>query len=156
MAVNDSIAIAYTWASSRSAATYHGECGGSNLAAERALRALARKLGAEFKELNLCYEAGPSGFVLARRLRHLEVNCVVMSPSKTERKPNERVKTDERDAKNIAKLLRNGDIVEVLGAPCPAARAACNPLLRVLPSGGEKEPPAHCLSHRAPAARRTR
>jgi transposase len=85
----DSIAIAYTWAGSRNAATYHGECGGSNLAAERALRLLAKKLGVGFKELNICYEAGPSGFVLARRLCHLGPTCVVMSPSKTERKPGE-------------------------------------------------------------------
>jgi hypothetical protein len=30
----ESIAIAYTWAGSRKEATYHGECGGSNLSAE--------------------------------------------------------------------------------------------------------------------------
>ena len=40
-----------------------------------------------------------------------------MSPSKTERKPNERVKTDKRDARKIAKLFRNGDIVEVRVPP---------------------------------------
>lgn len=37
-------------------------------------------------------QPGPSGFVLARRLRQLGVECTVMSPSKTERKPNEKVK----------------------------------------------------------------
>ncbi len=123
----DSIAIAYTWEGSRSAATYHGECGGSNLALERALRALARKLGVAFKDLNVCYEAGPSGFVLARRLCHLGLHCVVMSPSKTERKANERIKTDKRDAKNIAKLFRNGDIVEVRVPPAldEAVRDLC-------------------------------
>ena len=41
----ESIAIAYTWASSRKQPTYHGECGGSNLSAERALRALAKNEG---------------------------------------------------------------------------------------------------------------
>ena len=113
----DSIAVAYTWEGSRNAAAYHGECGGSNLAAERALRALAKKLGVAFKALNVCYEAGPAGFVLARRLCHLGLNCVVLSPSKTERKPGERIKTDKRDAKNIAKLFRNGDITEVRVPP---------------------------------------
>ena len=123
----ESIAIAYTWAGSRCTPTYHGECGGSNLAAERALRALAKKLDVPFKELNVCYEAGPTGFVLARRLRHLGVNCVVMSPSKTQRKPNERIKTDKRDARNIAKLFRNGDIVEVRVPPAldEAVRDVC-------------------------------
>jgi transposase len=123
----DSIAIAYTWEGSRSAATYHGQCGGSNLAAERALRALAKKLGVGFKDLKVCYEAGPTGFVLARRLRQLGLECVLMSPSKTERKPNEKVKTDKRDAKNIAKLYRNGDITEVRVPPAlnEAVRDVC-------------------------------
>lgn len=123
----ESIAIAYTWEGSRTAPTFHGTCGGSNLSAERALRALAKKLGVLFKALNVCYEAGPSGFVLARRLRQLGVNCVVMSPSKTERKPGERIKTDKRDAKNIAKLFRNGDIVEVRVPPAldEAVRDLC-------------------------------
>jgi len=123
----DSIAVAYTWEGSRSAATYHGDCGGSNLAAERALRALARKLGVAFKSLNVCYEAGPTGFVLARRLCHLGLNCVVLSPSKTGRKPGGRIKTDKRDAKNIARLFRNGDITEVRVPPAldEAVRDVC-------------------------------
>ena len=90
----DSIAIAHTHEGSRQDATFHGTCGGTNLAAERALRGLAEKLGVKLKDLKVCYEAGPSGFVLARRLRQLKVDCVVMSPSKTERKPNEKIETD--------------------------------------------------------------
>ena len=109
----DSIAIAYALEGSRADATYHGSCGGTNLAAERALRKLAEKLGVTLQDLKVCYEAGPTGFVLARRLLQLKVECVVMSPSKTERKPNERIKTDKRDAKKIARMFRNGDIVEV-------------------------------------------
>lgn len=109
----DSIAIAYTSSASRQDPIFHGSCGGSNAAAERALRSLAKKLKREFRDLKVCYEAGPTGFVLARRLRQLKVDCVVMAPSKTERKPNEKIKTDKRDAKNIAKLFRNGDITEV-------------------------------------------
>ena len=97
----ESIAIAHALGGSRKEALYHASCGGSNLAAERALRALAKKLEVRFKDLKVCYEAGPTGFVLARRLRQLGLECVLMSPSKTERKPNEKVKTDKRDAKNI-------------------------------------------------------
>lgn len=109
----ETIAIAYTCEGSRQEATYYGTCGGSNLAVERALRALAKKLGVKLQELKVCYEAGPTGFVLARRLNQLGVHCTVMSPSKTERKPNEKIKTDKRDAIKIAKLLRNNDITEV-------------------------------------------
>jgi transposase len=109
----ESVAIAYTWAGSRQAAVYHGSCGGSNLAVERALRTLAKKLDVPLKELRVCYEAGPTGFVLARRLIQLGLECVVMSPSKTERKPSEKVKTDKRDAKKIAAAFRNGDVTEV-------------------------------------------
>ncbi len=50
-----------------------------------------------------------------------------MSPSKTERKPNEKVKTDKKDAQNIAKLFRNGDITEVRVPPAldEAVRDVC-------------------------------
>ena len=123
----DSIAIAYTQEGSRQEATFHGSCGGTNLAAERALRALAKKLKVKLQDLKVCYEAGPTGFVLARRLNQLKVQCVVMSPSRTERKPNERIKTDKRDAKKIAKLFRNGDITEVRIPPAldEAVRDLC-------------------------------
>lgn len=123
----DSIAIAYTHEGSRQEAAFHGTCGGSNLAIERALRTLAKKLGVKLEDLNVCYEAGPTGFVLARRLRQLKVNCIVMSPSKTERKPNEKIKTDKRDAKKIAKLFRNGDLTEVRIPPAldEAVRDLC-------------------------------
>ena len=123
----ETIAIAYTRAGSRQAPIYAGECGGSNLAAERALRKLGKKLGVALRDLKVCYEAGPSGFVLARRLRQLRVECVVMSPSKTERKPNEKIKTDKRDAIHIAKLFRNGDITEVRVPPAldEAVRDLC-------------------------------
>jgi transposase len=64
----ETIAIAYALGGTRKDAVYHGECGGSVLSAERALRKLAEKLGVEFTSLKVCYEAGPTGFVLARRL----------------------------------------------------------------------------------------
>ena len=123
----ESIAIAWTVGGTRNAPTYWGECGGSNLAAERTLRKVAKKLEVKLQDLKVCYEAGPTGFVLARRLLQLGVDCVVMSPSKTERKPNEKIKTDKRDAVNIAKLFRNGDITEVRVPPAldEAVRDVC-------------------------------
>lgn len=123
----ESIAIAYTAEGSRKQATFHGACGGTNLACERALRALAKKLGVKLQDLKVCYEAGPTGFVLARRLLQLKVETTVMSPSKTERKPNEKIKTDKRDAKKIARLFRNGDITPVRIPPAldEAVRDLC-------------------------------
>lgn len=109
----ESIAIAYALGGSRSKAVHHGGCGGSLPATEAALRKLAKKLKVGFKELKVCYEAGPTGFVLARRLIQLGLECVVMAPTKSTRKPGEKVKTDKKDAMKIAKEYRNGDIVEV-------------------------------------------
>lgn len=59
------------------------------------------------------YEAGPTGFTLARALRAAGVRCEVLAPSKLQRPVGERVKTDARDALHIAKLLRLGEIVTV-------------------------------------------
>lgn len=59
------------------------------------------------------YEAGPTGFTLARVLRAAGVSCEVLAPSKLQRPVGDRVKTDERDALHIAKLLRLGEIVSV-------------------------------------------
>ena len=56
----DSIAISYAEEGDRKDAIYHGSCGDSNPAAEGALRKLAKKLGVGFKDLKVCYEAGPT------------------------------------------------------------------------------------------------
>jgi transposase len=109
----NSIAIAYALGGSRAKSTFHGSCGGSLPATEKALRKIATKLEVKFKDLKVCYEAGPTGFVLARRLIKLGLDCVVMAPTKTTRKPNEKIKTDKRDAMKIAREFRNGDITEV-------------------------------------------
>jgi len=91
----DTIAIAYTPANSRAEPTYYGECAGSITAAERTLRKVAKLLGQKLQDLKVCYEAGPTGFVLARRLITLGVDCCLMAPSKTQRKVTEPIKTDK-------------------------------------------------------------
>jgi len=60
-----------------------------------------------------CYEAGPCGFGLARRLRQLGVECQVVAPSLTPTRSGERVKTDKRDARKLARLLRAGELTPV-------------------------------------------
>ena len=59
------------------------------------------------------YEAGPTGFGLARFLIAAGVLCLVGAPSKLQRPSGDRVKTDARDAAHLARLLHLGQIVEV-------------------------------------------
>jgi transposase len=59
------------------------------------------------------YEAGPTGFGLARFLGAAGVECVVAAPSKLQRPSGDRVKTDARDARHLARLLHLGEITAV-------------------------------------------
>lgn len=61
-------------------------------------------------EVRVAYEAGPCGFNLYRRLRKAGVRCEVAAPSLTPFKPGDRVKTDRRDARKIARAYRSGDL----------------------------------------------
>ncbi|HEU5427046.1 MAG TPA: IS110 family transposase [Actinocrinis sp.] len=61
----------------------------------------------------VAYEAGPTGFVLARAVRAAGVRCEVVAPSKLQRPCGDRVKTDARDALHLAKLLRLDEITAV-------------------------------------------
>jgi transposase len=61
----------------------------------------------------VAYEAGPTGFDLARQLTAAGVRCVVAAPSKLQRPAGDRIKTDARDALLLARLLRMDQIVEV-------------------------------------------
>jgi transposase len=71
----------------------------------------------------VAYEAGPTGFGLARALGAAGVRCVVVAPSKLERPPGDRVKTDRRDAERLARLLRIGEL-PVVRVPTEAEEAA--------------------------------
>ena len=72
-----------------------------------------RKVHGKETQLRACYEAGPCGFGLARRLRQLGVECEVVAPSMTPTRSGERVKTDKRDARKLARLLRAGELTPV-------------------------------------------
>ncbi len=71
----------------------------------------------------VAYEAGPTGFGLARQLVAAGVRCVVAAPSKLQRPAADRIKTDARDALHLARLLRMDQIVEVR-VPSVAQEAA--------------------------------
>ncbi len=59
------------------------------------------------------YEAGPTGFGLARAFAAAGMRCVVVAPSKLERPPGDRIKTDRRDARRLARLLHIGEIAGI-------------------------------------------
>lgn len=71
---------------------------------------LVKKLSPEGVELRLVYEAGPCGFVLCRYLRSKGLVCIVVCPSLIPRKASDRVKTDRRDADQLARLYRAGEL----------------------------------------------
>jgi transposase len=59
------------------------------------------------------YEAGPTGFALARRLEAAGVDCLVCAPGLIPRGPSDRVKTDQRDAERLVRLLIAGELHRV-------------------------------------------
>ena len=71
----------------------------------------------------VAYEAGPTGFGLARFLAGRSVRCVVAAPSKITRAPGDRVKTDARDALLLARLLKMDELTAVV-VPSVEAEAA--------------------------------
>jgi transposase len=75
-----------------------------------------RRLVARFADrgrLRACYEAGPTGFALARLLASAGVRCDVIAPSLIPTAPGDRVKTDKRDCRRLARLHRAGELVAV-------------------------------------------
>lgn len=60
-----------------------------------------------------CYEAGPCGFELQRHLAAQDVPCEVIAPTLIPRRPGDRIKTDKRDAKQLAVLYRAGALTPI-------------------------------------------
>jgi transposase len=74
---------------------------------------LIRKLQAKGKKLHFVYEAGPCGYWLYRYLTKKKLTCWVVAPSSIPKRAGGRVKTDRRDAMQLARLLRSGDLTPV-------------------------------------------
>ncbi len=77
-----------------------------------AIRKLVKQLG-RASQLRVAYEAGATGFALQRQLTKARVACVVVAPALIPRASGPRVKTDKRDAVQLARLLRSGDLTPV-------------------------------------------
>ena len=84
---------------------------------------ILRWLSALDGPVSVVYEAGPTGFGLARALLAAGITCVVAAPSRLQRPSGDRVKTDARDALHLAKLLHLGEVTSV-AVPTPAQEAA--------------------------------
>lgn len=79
-----------------------------------AVRRMARKILREAPgPVACCYEAGPCGYEVQRQLRAQKVDCIVVAPSLIPSKPGDRIKTDTRDARKLAELLKAGLLTEV-------------------------------------------
>ena len=79
---------------------------------EKAIRRLIGRLGGP-EGLAVCYEAGPCGYELYRLLASIGVACDIVAPSLTPVRPGDRVKTDRRDARRLARLYRSGELTFV-------------------------------------------
>src|SRR2546428_5982473 len=84
-------------------------------AGERALR--------RWPAVRCCYEAGPTGFGLYRHLVDRGIECAVVAPGLVPQRPGDRVKTDPRDARKLARLLAGG-LLEPIHVPSPELEAA--------------------------------
>ncbi len=65
------------------------------------------------RPVRVAYEAGPTGYGLARELVRRGIECVVAAPSKIPRASGDRVKTDRRDAEHLVRLLLAGKLYPV-------------------------------------------
>lgn len=79
---------------------------------KQAITKFARQLQSKYPKatLHFVYEAGPCGYWIYRLLTKLGHACYIVAPSLIPKAPGDKVKTDKRDALNLARLLRNADL----------------------------------------------
>lgn len=91
----------------------YGSVASTQHALERVMRRIAKAQDRKLSDLHVCYEASGCGFWIARRLLQMGVRCEVIAPSLIPTRSGDRVKTDKRDAANLARMLRSNDLVAV-------------------------------------------
>ena len=77
-----------------------------------ALRKLIKELGPAHT-LSFCYEAGPTGYETHRWIESMGAHGVVIAPSLIPKRAGDRVKTDRRDAEQLARLFRAGELTPI-------------------------------------------
>jgi transposase len=105
----DSIAVAYVNEAREAEVVFLGRISTRQCATDKLLRTLTSKA----KQLVFVYEAGPCGYGLYRDLTKKKLICWVVAPSLVPKKAGDRVKTDRRDATQLARLMRSGDLTPV-------------------------------------------
>jgi transposase len=80
---------------------------------EAASRKWIAKLASKYSKLTFCYEAGPTGYGLHRLIESLGHRNIVAAPSLIPHKAGDHVKTNRRDAENLARLNRAGELTAV-------------------------------------------
>jgi transposase len=105
----ESIAVAYVAQDHGAEVTYLGPIGTRQADIDH----LIRKLQSKANHLVFVYEAGPCGYWLYRYLTKKGYACWVVAPSLIPQKAGDRVKTDRRDAVQLARLMRSGDLTPV-------------------------------------------
>jgi transposase len=78
-----------------------------------AIDKVIRRLQSKGKALPFVYAAGPCGDWLSRYLTKKNLKCWVVAPSQMPKKAGDRVKADRRDAVQLARLRRSGDLSPV-------------------------------------------
>ncbi len=105
----ETISVAYAAADSAAPPQFVGEIGTRQCDLDK----LVRRLQSRSAALVFAYEAGPSGYGLHRYLTSKGLDCRVVAPSLIPKRPGDRVKNDRRDAVELARLLRSGDLTSV-------------------------------------------
>jgi transposase len=105
----DAIAVAYVGQEHHAEVIYLGAIGTRQCDIDQ----LIRKMQSKSKQLVFVYEAGPCGYWLYRYLTKKGHVCWVVAPSLIPKKAGDRVKTNRRDAIQLARLMRSGDLTPV-------------------------------------------
>lgn len=104
----DTIAVAIA-PSDGSKPRYYGEIANTSKSVDK----LIAKINPAGEVLAFCYEAGPCGYGLYRKLIAMGHDCIVVAPSLIPSKPGDRVKTDRRDSESLARLHRANELTAV-------------------------------------------
>ena len=105
----DSIDIAIAEAGEGGEVRHFGTIPGDLQSLDKALRRIRRK----GTSLHVVYEAGPCGFEIYRHLFDQGIDPIVVSPSLIPKRSGDRIKTDRRDAINLARLHRAGELAPI-------------------------------------------
>jgi transposase len=105
----ESIAVAYASEARDAEVVFWGRIG----TRQRDIDTRIRPLTSNATPLVFVYEAGPCGSWLYRDLSRKHLRCWVVAPSLVPKKAGDRVKTDRRDATQLARLMRSGDLTPV-------------------------------------------